>query len=100
MHALRVESLSALQIKLQNAAASSSAEAEFIAAISAAKHFKHLRVVLEEAEFEQKDPTKIKEDSAAAIFMASDGAAWACNTSYCKNGSRKSAQSCIAHREH
>ena len=60
------------KVKLQNTVATSSTEAEFIAAVSAAKTAKYLRTVLHEIGFEQDQPTKINEDNMAAIFMANN----------------------------
>jgi hypothetical protein len=58
--------------KLQPTVATSSTEAEFIAAVSAAKIARYLRFVLKELGFEQKGPTPLFEDNQAAIAMIND----------------------------
>ena len=54
---------------MQATIATSSTEAEFIAAVHAAKTAKYLRSVLDELEFRQKQPTPLYEDNLAAIEM-------------------------------
>ena len=53
--------------KAQSITAQSSTEAEFIAAVTAAKTAKYLRSVLIELGFPQNEPTPIYEDNASAI---------------------------------
>ena len=60
------------KVKLQNTVATSSTEAEFIAAVSASKTAKYLRTVLKELGHPLRHPTKIHEDNMAAIFMANN----------------------------
>jgi len=60
------------KVKLQATVATSSTEAEFIAAVSAAKTAKYLRTVLHEIGFMQNAPTKMHEDNMAAIFVANN----------------------------
>jgi hypothetical protein len=57
--------------KLQSTVATSSTEAEFIAAVTAAKSIKYLRFVLADlgSDFVQEHPTIMYEDNAAAILM-------------------------------
>jgi hypothetical protein len=57
--------------KLQSTVATSSTEAEFIAAVTAAKSIKYLRLVLADLgpKYAQDKPTTIYEDNAAAILM-------------------------------
>ena len=55
--------------KTQPVTATSSTEAEFIAAVSAAKHAKYLRAVLLELGYPQRGPTPIYEDNMSAINM-------------------------------
>jgi hypothetical protein len=57
--------------KLQSTVATSSTEAEFIAAVTAAKSIKYLRFVLADlgSDFAQEHPTLMYEDNAAAILM-------------------------------
>ena len=55
--------------KTQNITATSSTEAEFLAAVLAAKHVKYLRAVLHELGFSQPQPTPIYEDNMSAINM-------------------------------
>ena len=59
--------------KWQPTVATSSTEAEFIAAVSAGKMAKHLRYILDEVGIIQHGPTAIYEDNAAAILMANAG---------------------------
>ena len=56
--------------KTQSIAATSSAEAEFLAAVLAAKQAKHLRSILKELGFEQTGPTTLHCDNQSAINMA------------------------------
>ena len=53
--------------KAQSITAQSSTEAEFIAAVTAAKTARYLRSILIELGFEQKEPTPTYEDNASAI---------------------------------
>ena len=55
--------------KTQPTTATSSTEAEFIAAVAAAKHAKYLRAVLLELGYAQRGPTPIYEDNMSAINM-------------------------------
>ena len=55
--------------KTQPVTATSSTEAEFMAAVSAAKHAKYLRAVLLELGFPQDGPTPLYEDNMSAINM-------------------------------
>ena len=55
--------------KTQSTTATSSTEAEFVAAVSAAKTVKYLRAVMKELGFAQERPTPIYEDNAAAIMI-------------------------------
>jgi hypothetical protein len=55
--------------KTQSITATSSTEAEFLAAVLAAKHAKYLRAVLYELGFAQQGPTPIYEDNMSAIKM-------------------------------
>jgi hypothetical protein len=55
--------------KTQSITATSSTEAEFLAAVLAAKHAKYLRAVLKELGFEQTGATPIYEDNMSAINM-------------------------------
>ena len=55
--------------KSQSVTATSSTEAEFLAAVMAAKHAKYLRAVLLELGFPQKGPTPLYEDNMSAINM-------------------------------
>jgi virulence-associated protein VapD len=57
------------QMKTQSITATSSMEAEFLAAVLAAKQAKYLHVVLEELGFPQHQPTLIYEDNMSAIKM-------------------------------
>ena len=59
----------AYRTKTQSVTATSSTEAEFIAAVSTAKTVKYLRSVLYELGFKQHAPTIIREDNASAINM-------------------------------
>jgi hypothetical protein len=58
--------------KLQATIATSSTEAEFIAAVNAGKIAKYLRSVLKEFGFPQDAPTPIYEDSMATIAMINE----------------------------
>ena len=62
----------AFMSKLQVTVATSSTEAEFIAAVSAAKMAKYLRSVLADLGFPQKGPTTLYEDNQAAIAMVNE----------------------------
>jgi hypothetical protein len=62
----------AYKSKLQATVATSSTEAEFIAAVQAAKVAKYLRSVLAELDFAQSDPTVLYEDNASAIAMINE----------------------------
>jgi hypothetical protein len=55
--------------KTQSITATSSTEAEFLAAVLAAKHAKYLRSILKELGFPQLAPTPIYEDNMSAIRM-------------------------------
>ena len=55
--------------KTQSITATSSTEAEFLAAVLAAKHARYLRAILSELGFPQDGPTPIYEDNASAIKM-------------------------------
>jgi len=55
--------------KTQSITATSSTEAEFLAAVLAAKHVKYLRAILLELGFKQFGPTTIYEDNQSAIKM-------------------------------
>ena len=55
--------------KTQSITATSSTEAEFLAAVLAAKQAKYLRAILKELQFEQLLPTPIHEDNMSAIKM-------------------------------
>ncbi len=59
----------AFKSKLQATVSTSSTEAEFIAAVVAAKAVKYLRSILSELGYDQKNPTTIYEDNMAAISM-------------------------------
>ena len=58
--------------KLQVTVATSSTEAEFVAAVSAAKTAKYLHSVLSELGFPQSGPTILYEDNQAAIAMVNE----------------------------
>ena len=62
----------AYKSKLQATVATSSTEAEFIAAVSAAKLAKYLRSVLRELGFPPSGPTLIYEDNMATIAMVNE----------------------------
>jgi hypothetical protein len=62
----------AYKSKMQATVATSSTEAEFIAAVHAAKIAKYLRSVLEELGFAQADPTPLYVDNLAAIAMINE----------------------------
>ena len=59
--------------KTQTITATSSTEAEFLAAVLAAKHAKYLRAILKELGFPQVEPTPIYEDNMSAIKMINAG---------------------------
>ncbi len=59
----------AYKAKMQATIATSSTEAEFIAAVHAAKTAKYLQSVLDELDFQQKQQTPLYEDNLAAIKM-------------------------------
>ena len=59
----------AYRSKLQPTVSTSSTEAEFIAAMAAAKTAKYLRVVLSDLGFPQLSPTTLYEDNQSAILM-------------------------------
>ena len=59
----------AYKSKLQPTVSTSSTEAEFIAAVHAAKIAKYLRSILAELDYPQAGPTTLYEDNAAAILM-------------------------------
>jgi hypothetical protein len=59
----------AYRSKLQPTVSTSSTEAEFIAAVAAAKTAKYLRTVLAELGFQQHSPTVLYEDNQATILM-------------------------------
>jgi hypothetical protein len=59
----------AWRTKTQSITATSSTEAEFLAAVSAAKVAKYLRMVLKQLGFEQTQPTILYEDNVSAIRM-------------------------------
>ena len=63
----------AYRAKWQTTVATSSTEAEFIAAVTAGKISKHLRFILDELGLKQSGPTAICEDNSAAILMANAG---------------------------
>ena len=58
--------------KTQSLTASSSTEAEFIAAYDAAKAVRYLRFVLEELGFPEQEPTKIYIDNQSALKIIND----------------------------
>ena len=62
----------AYKSKLQATVSTSSTEAEFIAAVHAAKVAKYLRSILKELGFPQDGPTVLHEDNQAAIAMIND----------------------------
>jgi len=53
----------------QSITATSSTEAEFLAAVTSAKHAKYLRAIMKELGFPQSGPTPIYEDNKSAINM-------------------------------
>ena len=55
--------------KTQSITATSSTEAEFLAAVLAAKHAKYLRAIMKELGFAQTEPTPLYEDNMSAIKM-------------------------------
>ena len=59
----------AYRSKTQSVTATSSTEAEFIAAVSAAKTVKYIRALLSDIGFAQTEPTRIFEDNIAAIMI-------------------------------
>ena len=59
----------AYKSKIQSTVSTSSTEAEFIAAVHAAKIAKYLRSVLFDLGYAQPEPTTLYEDNAAAILM-------------------------------
>jgi hypothetical protein len=59
----------AYKSKIQPTVSTSSTEAEFIAAVHAAKISKYLRSILHELGYTQTAPTPLYEDNAAAILM-------------------------------
>ena len=59
----------AYKSKIQSTVSTSSTEAEFIAAVHAAKIAKYLRSILSELGYPQDGPTTLYEDNAAAILM-------------------------------
>jgi hypothetical protein len=59
----------AYKSKIQSTVSTSSTEAEFLAAVHAAKIAKYLRSVLLELGYQQLGPTTLFEDNAAAILM-------------------------------
>ena len=63
----------AYNAKRQPTVATSSTEAEFIAAVSAGKMCKFIRHILDEVGYPQHEPTAIYEDNAVAILMANAG---------------------------
>ena len=60
----------AYQSKMQSVVATSSTEAEFMAAVNGAKSLLSIRSILKELGFAQKGASPIFEDNAAAIMMA------------------------------
>jgi hypothetical protein len=62
----------AYKSKLQATVSTSSTEAEFIAAVHAAKVAKYLRSILKELGFPQLNPTRLFEDNQAAIAMINE----------------------------
>jgi hypothetical protein len=59
----------AYKSKVQSTVSTSSTEAEFIAAVQAAKIAKYLRSILLELDYAQPGPTVLYEDNQAAILM-------------------------------
>ncbi|KAI2501346.1 retrotransposon [Fragilaria crotonensis] len=59
----------AYKSKVQSTVSTSSTEAEFIAAVHAAKIAKYLRSILHELDYTQSGPTVLYEDNEAAILM-------------------------------
>ncbi|KAI2502403.1 hypothetical protein MHU86_12060 [Fragilaria crotonensis] len=59
----------AYKSKIQSTVSTSSTEAEFLAAVHAAKIAKYLRSILSELGYPQQGPTTLFEDNAAAILM-------------------------------
>ena len=62
----------AFKSKVQPTVSTSSTEAEFIAAVQAAKIAKYFRSILKELGFEQTHPTILYEDNQAAIAMVNE----------------------------
>ena len=63
----------AYKSKTQSLVATSSTEAEFIAAVTAAKTVKYLRMIMADLGFPQTEPTVIFEDNQSAIHMINSG---------------------------
>jgi len=63
----------AYRSKLQTTTATSSTEAELIAAVNAAKTAKYLRAVMSDLGFAQVGPTPLYEDNEAAILIVNAG---------------------------
>ena len=63
----------AYKTKLQPTVATSSTEAEFIAAVACAKELLHIRSILQQLNIPQDGPSTIYEDNMAAIAMANAG---------------------------
>ena len=61
------------RIVRESMTATSSAEAEFLAAVLTAKQAKHLRSILKELGFEQPGPTPLCCDNQSAVNMANAG---------------------------
>jgi Reverse transcriptase (RNA-dependent DNA polymerase)/GAG-pre-integrase domain len=59
----------AYKSKIQSTVSTSSTEAEFLAAVHAAKIAKYLRSILADLGYIQREPTRLYEDNAAAILM-------------------------------
>jgi hypothetical protein len=59
----------AYESKIQSTVSTSSTEAEFIAAVHAAKIAKYLRSILSQLGYPQDGPMALHEDNAAAILM-------------------------------
>ena len=55
--------------KTQSITATSSTEAEFLAAVTAAKQARYLRAIMAELGYKQHEPTPIHEDNQSAINM-------------------------------
>ena len=65
-------SVVAYKSKLQATCSTSSTEAEFITAVTAAKAVKYLRAILEELQYPCNNPTTIHVDNEAAIAMVNE----------------------------